>query len=63
MADHDKDRQYASTPLGEIFRVGFKPVAQLFGNVARRAEQAFWDMNDSLNGAPKSSKKHDDHKP
>jgi len=56
MADHDKDRQYASTPMGEMFRVGFKPVAQLFGAVARRAEQAFWDMNDRLNGVKPSKK-------
>jgi hypothetical protein len=49
MPKRDDDRKYASTPMGEMFRVGFQPVCAMFNKIAQRAESAFWKMNDSLN--------------
>jgi hypothetical protein len=51
-------RHHASTPMGEVFREGFKPVRTFFNGISRRAESAFWNVNDRLNEAdpPKKNK-------
>ena len=50
MTDRNDEREYASTPMGEMFRVGFKPIRTFFNDMSKRAQSAFWNFNDRLNG-------------
>ena len=50
MPDRKDDRDYASTPMGEMFRVGLKPISGFFNDISARAKSTFWKFNDRLNG-------------
>jgi hypothetical protein len=50
MPNRRKEREYAATPMGEMFRVGIKPVRAFFNKMAQRAESTFWNMNNRMNG-------------
>ena len=61
MSKRDDDQNYASTPMGEMFRAGFKPVREFFNGISRRAESTFWNMNNRMNGGLGS--RHNTHVP